>query len=432
MAVWLCLIRNDPGTMRTYFILIGILIFSFGQLAAQRACSSADYLQNELRTNPSLAGQVTRIETFIKQQIATAQIINASARVQTFTIKIPVVVHILYHLPGENVSDQEVFSQIDMLNKCFRRKNADSVNTPAVFKSRAADCEIEFQLAISDPKRKNTTGIIRKYTPIAYWQADDQMKFSAQMGDDAWDANNYLNIWVGNIRKVAGYSSVPGGPADKDGVVIDYTVFGTNSSSGYEMGKTAVHEVGHWLGLKHIWGDAFCGDDLVDDTPKQGDYTVGCPSGIRTSCGNTATGDMYMNYMDYTNDACINLFTEGQKTRMRTLFAPGGARYSILSSYGLSLPLIVESPLPEESPKWLHPQIYPNPATNELILDVAYDVRWVGKIISVTNVNGQQVMQLSITSRIQKIDISKIRPGLYFISAKKEDGSYIKQKFIKM
>lgn len=418
--------------MRTFLILVAILIISFGQLAAQRACSSADYLQTELRNNPSLADQMNKIETFVQRQINNTLSTNMAARVQGMVIKIPVVVHILYHLPGENISDQAVFSQIDMLNKCFRRTNADTANTPAIFKPVAADCEIEFQLAISDPQRKNTTGIIHKYTPIAYWQADDQVKLSSQMGDDAWDASNYLNIWVCNIRKVAGYSSVPGGAANKDGVVIDYRVFGSNNSSGYDMGKTAVHEVGHWLGLKHVWGDANCGDDLVGDTPKQSGYNVGCPSGIRLSCNNGPAGDMFMNYMDYTNDACVNLFTEGQKERIRALFAPGGLRYSILSSYGLSMPLISESPLPDESPRWLHPQLYPNPATDELILDIAYDIRWIGKMMSILNVNGQLVMKAPINSKIQKISISKLKPGLYFISAKKDDGSFIKQKFIKL
>jgi hypothetical protein len=415
--------------MRTYFIAIGVLIFSFGQLNAQRACLSSDHLQNELQNNSSLAEQLNRIESFIQHQL---QAPNSSSRIFGSTIKIPVVVHILYHLPGENISDEQVYNQIDMLNKCYRRTNPDTANTPARFKSRAADCEIEFHLAVSDSKRRRTTGIIHKYTPIVYWQADDQMKFADQMGDDAWDAQNYLNIWVCNMRKIAGYSSVPGNAASKDGIVIDFTAFGTNSSGSYELGRTAVHEAGHWLGLRHVWGDADCGDDLVDDTPKQRSYNIGCPSGIRITCDNGPEGDMYMNYMDYSNDDCINLFTEGQKARMRALFVPGGFRYSILTSYGLSAPLINESPLPEEPPKWLQPQLYPNPATNELILDIAYDVRWIGKIVSVLNVNGQLIMQAPITSRIQKIDISKLKPGLYFITAKKEDGSYIKQKFIKI
>jgi Pregnancy-associated plasma protein-A/Secretion system C-terminal sorting domain len=418
--------------MRIYLLLIGLSVISIGQLAAQKACSSAVYLQNELHNDPSLSAQVNRIEAFIQQQITNAQTVNTTGRIEGLVIKIPVVVHILYHSPDENINNEKVYGQIDMLNKCYRRTNPDTANTPYYFKSRAADCEIEFQLAVSDPQRRNTTGIIHKYTPIVYWQADDLMKFSAQMGDDAWDAKNYLNIWVCNIKRVAGYSSVPGGSADKDGVVIDFGVFGPNISSGYELGRTAVHEVGHWLGLKHIWGDADCGDDLVDDTPKQSGYNIGCPSGARVSCNNGPAGDMYMNYMDYTNDACINLFTEGQKARMRSLFAPGGLRYSILSSYGLSAPLINESSLPDEPPKWLHPQLYPNPATNELILDVAYDIRWIGKTLSILNVNGQQVMKPMISSKIQKIDVSKLKPGLYFITAKKEDGSYIKQKFIKM
>jgi hypothetical protein len=419
--------------MRTLFVLLGVLIISVGQLAAQRACTSSSYLQNELKNNPYLSDQISRIENFVRREVAKKQTGNIIAREQKFIVKIPVVVHILYHIPDENISDQKVFSQVDMLNKCFRRTNPDTINTPPIFRSKAADCEIEFQLAISDPQKKGTTGIIRKYTPITEWKDDDKIKFSSEMGDDAWDAKNYLNIWVGNLKGLAGYSSVPGCAANKDGIVIDYSDFGLNDRAGYELGRTAVHETGHWLGLKHIWGDAYCGDDLVDDTPKQGDFTSGCPITSRTSCSNASLGgDMYMNYMDYTNDACVNLFTEGQKTRMRALFADGGVRMSILSSYGLSTPLIIEAPLPDESPKWLYPQLYPNPANNEIILDVAYDTRWVGKMVSIFNVNDQLVLQIQITSKIQKIGIGRLKPGLYFISAKKEDGSYIKQKFIKM
>ncbi len=414
--------------MRTYLLLMGAIILSCTQLAAQRACSSANYYQNQLQLNPSLFNEVNNIEDFIQRRLS----IFSSARLEGQAIKIPVVVHILYHLPGENINDETVMTQIDILNQCFRRHNADTANTPSYFKALAADCGIEFQLATSDPNKKKTNGIIHKYTPITYWQSDDLMKSDAQMGDNGWDAKNYLNIWVCNMRNIAGYSSVPGGPAEKDGVVIDLNVFGTNGSPGYEMGKTAVHEVGHWLGLRHIWGDAQCGDDLVADTPPQSDYSIGCPTGIHISCNNGPNGNMYSNYMDYTSDACVNLFTEGQKARMRALFAPGGARYSILSSYGLDAPLINESALPDETPRWLHPQIYPNPATNELTLDVAYDVRWIGNVISISNVNGQQVMTVTITSRIQKINLNVLKAGLYFLSVKKEDGSFIKEKFIKM
>jgi hypothetical protein len=345
-----------------------------------------------------------------------------------------VVVHILYHQPLENVSDAQVNSQITALNRAFRRQNADTINTPARFKPYAADCEIEFQLATSDLKRKSTTGIIRKYTPVSLWEADDKMKLSSETGDDAWDAKSYLNIWVCNLDQVAGYSSTIGGPADKDGVVIGLNVFGSLNEGigGYDMGKTGVHEVGHWLGLKHLWGDENCGDDGVDDTPKQAGYNIDCPSGIRITCGNGPNGDMYMDYMDFTSDACMNLFTQGQKARMRALFAPGGLRNSILSSAGLSTPLIFDSPLTNEAPKWLHPQLYPNPVSTVLTIDLSYDMRWIGKTITVTNLTGQVMMQVLITTQYQKIDISKLKPGMYFFNAKKEDGEFIEEKVIKL
>jgi hypothetical protein len=417
--------------MKAKLILVFNLLVFINQLTAQRNCSTFAYQQKELEKNPSLAEKINTIETFTHKQITATN--NPLSRVmQGNIIKIPVVVHILYHQLSENITDEQVLSQIEALNRDYRRKAADTANTPAVFKPLAADCEIEFQLAISDPRRRSTTGIIRKYTPITYWEANDKMKFSSEMGDDAWDAKSYLNIWVCNLEQVAGYSSVPGGPDNKDGVVIGYPVFGTiNTLPGFDMGKTTVHEVGHWLNLKHTWGDANCGDDDVDDTPKQSSYNQGCPSGIHISCGNGPNGDMYMNYMDFVNDACMNLFTNGQKARMRALFAPGGIRNSILSSIGLNTPLIFETPLPDESPTWLHPQLYPNPATTEMTLDLAYDIRWIGKIIKVTNLQGQTMMQITISSKNQKINISRLQPGMYFMNAKKEDGDFIKQKFIK-
>jgi hypothetical protein len=418
--------------MRTYLVLAGILFILSDRAAAQRACNTSEYQQQELINDPALAVKVARIEAFIQKQKEKNQPANTSARLQHGIIKIPVVVHILYHSPEENISDQRVFSQIEILNKCFRKQNADTANIPGVFKPLAADCEIEFQLAISDPRKRSTTGIIHKYTPIEEWKMDDKMKFSSEMGDDAWDPSGYLNIWVCNLKRVAGYAAVPGSEASKDGIVVDYSVFGTNVSSGYETGKTAVHETGHWLALKHTWGDAYCGDDLIGDTPTQGNYTTGCPTGIRVSCSNGPSGDMYMNYMDYTNDACVNLFTEGQKTRMRALFAAGGQRSSILSSLGLSPPLIFESPLPDESPRWLSPKIYPNPANSELTIDIAYDIRWIGKTISISDISGHIVMQVPITSKTQTVNISKLQTGMYFLSVRKEDGSYIKQKFIKI
>lgn len=417
--------------MKIRLILALLTIILVEQLSAQRACSTFTYQQQQILKDPSLKDRMDAVETFTKKALAASA--NTQARLdQTFVIKIPVVVHILYHEPDEDISDSRVMEQIEALNRDFRRQNPDTVNTPEYFKSVAADCAIEFQLATSDPTGVSTSGIIHKYTPITDWDDDDKMKFSSEMGDDGWDPQSYLNIWVCNVRKVVGYSSIVGGPENVDGIVVAFGAFGeTNTLAGYDKGRTAVHEVGHWLNLKHLWGDADCGDDFVDDTPKQSTYTTGCPSGIKISCDNAPNGNMYMDYMDFTNDACMNMFTEGQKERMRALFEPGGARYSILSSKGLDTPLIYESPLPDDPPKWLHPQVYPNPATTALNIDVAYDTRWIGKTLSVLNMQGQIVMQIAITSKLQQIDISRLSSGMYFLSAKREDGESIREKFLK-
>ena len=196
--------------------------------------------------------------------------------------------------------------------------------------------------------------------------------------------------------------------------------------------KTIVHEIGHWLNLKHLWGDANCGDDGVADTPKQSSYNFGCPTGVQITCGNNPTGDMYSNYMDFTDDACTNLFTYGQKARMKALFAAAGARYSLLSSKGLDMPLIAEIPVQEEDPNCLQPKLYPVAATTQLTLDLSFDARWVGCTLQVTNLLGQPIKTLDITSKVQSIDISRLQPGMYFITAKKADGESIKQKFIKL
>lgn len=403
------------------FILAACL---FGiEAGAQKPCSSTNYRLERIMKDPALA---TKIEQF-NQLSLTGRVDGVDD-----IIRIPVVIHNLYHYPYEKITDAQAATQIKALNDCFRRLSADTANTPSYFKPFAADVKIEFQLAISDPRRRSTTGIVRKYSPVVLWQGDDKMKYSTETGDDAWDPSGYLNIWVCNLDRVAGYASVPGDDPRKDGIVIDLNVFGTSNSSGYEMGKTAVHEVGHWLGLKHIWGDTYCGDDGIGDTPKQAGYNIGCPGVINVTCGNGPYGDMYMNYMDLTNDQCMNIFTLGQKNKMRASFLAGGPRNGILSSKGLSMPLIQEIPLPETDPKWLKPQLYPNPANAVMTLDLNYDPRWMGKNIYISNFSGQVVMNLTITSLSQTINISKLAAGPYILAAKKDDGESLKMKFVKL
>lgn len=417
--------------MKAGLIFIVLTFVFTDYLGAQIKCSSKLYAEEAIAKDASLKNNLLAIESFIVSQ--QNQRNNTQNRIEASVIKIPVVVHILYHKPEEKIDDALVHQQIAILNECFRRKNADSVNTPTRFKSVAADCEIEFYLATSDPRKRSTNGITRKYTPIKEWEAKDDMKFNSKMGTDAWDTKSYLNIWVCNLDNVAGYSSLVGGPSDVDGIVIDNSVFAPNKNVvGYNLGKTAVHEVGHWLGLKHLWGDEFCGDDGVTDTPRQSGYNVECPSGILLSCNNGPNGDMYMNYMDFTNDGCINMFTTGQKERMKSLFNTGGERNSLLTSKGLDAPLIFDIPLPDNDPKWLEIKMYPNPASGELNLDFAYDTRWIGKIIQVINLHGQVLMNVTVTSKLQRINITNLSPGIYFLAAKKDDGESMKKRFIKL
>lgn len=416
-------------------ILLGLFLFFVSNLTAQRECATHDYIKLLSLTDLQTEKEIKEAENFALRKATSG---SGAIRLATdYIVRIPVVVHVIYNDASQNISDAQVKSQIDALNRDFRRLNADTINTPLPFKPFAADVQIEFVLATVDPKGRATTGIVRKSSSIKYWQMDDKIKYTAQGGDDAWDSRSYLNIWVGYTRSLLGYSSVVGAPADKDGVVINTTAFGTLGMVGeYSQGRTAVHEVGHWLGLKHIWGDAQCGDDGIYDTPPQNGYTSSCPTGIKTSSCNTSEGgDMYMNYMDFTNDACLNLFTKGQKERMRSFFDNDGARFSILSSKGLGTPWVEEAPLPEQiSPPVTAPvafKIYPNPASGEINLDFQYDASWIGKQLVIFNVNGIAVENLKIVSNNQKISLSGLSNGLYFVKA--TNGSTTTNlKFIKL
>ena len=403
------------------------------KLSEQRECATQQYIQS-IKASPKVLTAINDAETFTQNRIAQKSASRLSA---DFIIRVPVVVHVLYYQASQNIPEAVIKEQIAMLNRDFRRQNSDSVNTPDRFKPYAADAQIEFVLATADPMGRPTTGIVRKPTTVQYWQMDDQIKYTKSGGDDAWDSRSYLNIWVGDMRSLLGYASPIGAPADKDGVVINFSAFGSkNASEPYNMGRTAVHEVGHWLGLKHIWGDTYCGDDNVEDTPKQGNFTSGCPSGVRSTCeGNGASGDMYMNFMDFTNDACMNLFTKGQKERMRIMFEDGGPRASILNSRGANEPWAVEEiPSQGEVPvAATQVKLYPNPVSSELVLDFEYDLSWIGKQVRLLNINGVEVKRVQVLSKIQKLDLSSLRSGIYFVQGiNSSNGNKLYQKLVKL
>lgn len=273
----------------------------------------------------------------IEQQTALVEQNNAAMKTTATIVNIPVVVHVLYNTTSQNITDAQIKSQIDVLNEDFRKLNADRTKVPSAFLGLASDIEVTFCLASKSPAGTTTTGIIRKSTTKTSFLSDDAMKYTSQGGSDAWNTSQYLNLWVCNLGDgLLGYAQFPGGPAATDGVVVLYSAFGRTGtlSAPYNKGRTATHEVGHWLNLRHIWGDAACGSDLVTDTPTQQTSNGGCPAFPHTTCSNGSNGDMFMNYMDYTDDACMYMFSTGQKTRMRALFATGGARVGLTTSAG--------------------------------------------------------------------------------------------------
>ena len=244
---------------------------------------------------------------------------------QNSIITIPVVVHVVWNTNQENISDAQIFSQIDILNQDYRRTNVDAINTPTVWNSIAADTEIEFCLANTDPNGNFTTGITRTQTSqTSFSIQNDGMKSSSSGGIDPWPQDDYLNIWVCDLSGgILGYATPPSGFNNpNDGVVVGYRYFGNTGvvQAPYNKGRTTTHEVGHWLNLDHVWGSfGNCGNDNVNDTPIQEEANYSCPSFPHNtnSCNTTnSNGDMFMNYMDYTNDACMNMFTNGQKNRM--------------------------------------------------------------------------------------------------------------------
>jgi hypothetical protein len=344
-------------------------------------------------------------------------------------IVIPVVVHVLYNDNNENISDEQVKSQIAALNKDYRRLNADTINTPLPFKSVAADTRIQFCLVKVDPNGKYSSGIIHKYTKVVQFNSDDAMKFSAQGGDDAWDSKRYLNLWVCNLSgRTLGYAVLPGSPAEKDGVVIKYSAFGTtgNVAAPYNKGRTATHEIGHWLGLLHLWGDAQCGDDKIADTPPQETNNSYCPVFPHTSaCSINPYGDMFMDFMDFTDDGCMNMFTQGQKAEMRSLFAKGNARNSLLTSIVCDSANAEGAPLPKPSPSVLKINIYPNPFNQTIHVNMNSDTSLVGNVLRLYNADGKLVLTQIIQSQNTTLNLGNLPAGFYILKIQDDKNSHV-------
>jgi ABC-type taurine transport system substrate-binding protein len=283
-----------------------------------RRCATMEVHRRLLSTDPQYARRRDEIEN---QALRYAAGETRSQR--TGVTRIPVVVHVLWNTAEQNISEAQIASQIDVLNLVFRRTNPDVATTPTPFLPLTADSRVEFFLATTAPSGAATTGIERRETTVTAFPPDDSMKSAATGGMDAWPSAHYLNIWVCQLGdNLLGYAQFPGGAADTDGVVVLHSAFGSigTAAAPYDLGRTATHEIGHWLNLNHIWGDdgtGCSGTDHVADTPNQGGYHVGAPTFPQISCSNGPNGDMFMNYMDYVDDRAMVMFTAGQVDRMQ-------------------------------------------------------------------------------------------------------------------
>lgn len=289
---------------------------------AQQICGTTERLQQEALAHPQRAAQREALELFTQEWLAE----NGTAAAHN-VITIPVVFHVLWRNAEENVSDARLLAQLQQLNADFARQNIDAGNTPATFAGVAADTEIRFCLAQRDPEGNATTGIVRRQTTLTDLDYGSNDVFQTALGgSDGWPRASYLNIWVCDLQLgLFGFAQFPGGPAATDGIVLQHAVVGgfaePGTLQGYAYGRTATHEVGHWLNLVHIWGDVTCGDDFVNDTPVHDDANYGCPTHPHLSACSGNPAEMFMNYMDYANDDCKNLFTEGQAARMQATLA---------------------------------------------------------------------------------------------------------------
>ncbi len=283
----------------------------------RRGCPSDEIRELALRNDPALKAKYLALEA---QTDKFVNDLKLGKVLSDGTVEIPVVVNVLYRTSAENISDAQIASQIATLNADFGATNTDISKVPSEFASVAAgDTKVRFKLS----------KVVRKSTTVRSWRTNDAMKKSSSKGLNATDPSHYFNIWVvGDMGGILGYATFPESAGLwNDGVVIAAKYFGNTSYAPYNLGRTATHEVGHYLNLRHIWGDATCATDYVADTPTQTGANYGKPTYPKyNTCGGVSRSIQFMNYMDYVDDAAMFMFSSGQKDRMQAVVATSGAR----------------------------------------------------------------------------------------------------------
>ncbi len=417
--------------MRIISLAILFLFLSPFVYSQHKRCSTMELREQRIIKNPALVNAIQNAEQLMN---SSEQSKNSSASV----ISIPVVVHVVWNLTSQNISDAQILSQLTILNEDFRLLNKDSLKSNHPFWPFTSDTQIEFCLAKKDPNGNTTTGITRTQTSVVEWDDfnSDDLKYTSLGGKDNWDPTKYLNIYVANLQDgLLGFATFPDELStnpDLDGVVIRPEAFGntgTAGTGGYSsnnLGRTATHEVGHWLFLYHIWGDEPCGNDFVNDTPVAQSENYNCPNFPRNannSCGAGANGEMYMNYMDYVDDNCMKMFTDGQKVRMRNAinqFRPG-----LLTSTACGTSIGINS---ENN---IHSyQMYPNPLSIGQTITFDFNYSLPTNLV-ISDILGREV--LSIKDGIQQkmhVETSLLTKGIYFVRVDFGNNNSVNNKLI--
>ena len=399
-------------------LLLPTLLLAFGTTYAQQIqrCSSFEYMQDQIAADPTVQGKIDAVNA----DCDAYQLAYPNGYTSRAVVTIPVVVHVIYQNATENISDTRIFEQIQVLNEDFRKLNADVGNINSAWDPIAADCEIQFCLAARDPNGNWTNGINRVSTTVSTFSTNNNVKYTSSGGANAWDRSKYLNLWVCDLgSSLLGYAQFPGQAAATDGVVLHYRYTGkTGAIAPYNKGRTAVHEIGHWLALYHIWGDdgsACTGSDFCSDTPNQADENYTCPAigtVVTDACTTTSPGVMWTNYMDYSDDACMLFFTANQKTRMWAVL--NGSRSSLQTSNGCILNSVDELSLSHAF------SLYPSPTNGLVTLDFGFALP-SDYDIAVYNTLGEKVREIHIdmlNEQTLMLDLRDQAAGLYFIEVR--------------
>lgn len=371
--------------------------------------------------------------TTVAQQRAIQNYLHNFRQVGEFQPKvIPIVFHIVYSTGEEHVDKTQILSQLEALNRDFNHE-IQTIHHPAEELERFSELrperlEINFCLAEIDIPENPQEGIFYVQTDTAIWNSNDAIKSSVQGGSDAYQPQNYLNVWVGHFADtVSGYAQFPGGPEATDGIAIDYRFFGTigTAVAPYDEGKTLTHLVGNYLGLMDVWNEKVkCGDDGVFDTPVHNAPNTGCPGYKKLStCGNYPV-EMTMNFMDNTDDACMYMFTFGQMGRMHAVLSEGGPRSNLLvgesrcRSGDLTQDKIEKRSEEDSEIVEARPQLLfqPNPATDEVQVLIKGDYSGEIELVIYNNL-GQFLEKHSYATPFLKLNCRNWESGIYFIHA---------------